>query len=69
MHIKAPSIKNNKDFELNPIYYCGEKNSLESSIKTILENKKSIQHQKDKWESYRYPEDKDLNWLDKLNRK
>jgi len=66
MHIKAPTVSKGQELEINPIYYCGNKNELKNSIDIILKNIDIITSEKYKWDCYRYPIDKELEWFDKL---
>ncbi len=65
-HIQAPSILKGQELDINPIYYCGNKDELKNSIDIILKNIDLIKSEKHKWDRYRYPIDEKLEWLDKL---
>ena len=65
-HIQAPTVSEEQELVINPIYYCGNKDELKNSIDIILKNIDLIKSEKDKWASYRYPIDKKLEWLDGL---
>ena len=65
MHIEAPKI-NQESFKISPIYFCGHQKNLTLSIERILENKKLIQSNREKWETYRYSVDEKLLWFDEL---
>ena len=69
MHIQAPAVIEGQDLDVNPIYYCGNKDELRSSIDIILKNINLIKLEKHKWDLYRYPIDEKLEWLDKLHGK
>jgi len=66
MHIQAPAISEGQKPDINPIYYCGNKDRLRDSIDIILKNIDLIKSEKHKWDCYRYPIDKKLEWFDKL---
>jgi len=66
MHIRAPTVTDGESLNINPIYYCGHKDELENSLYMILNNINSIKSEKHKWDYYRYPIDKKLEWLDEL---
>jgi len=66
MHIQAPAISEGQEFDINPIYYCGDNNELKNSIDVILKNIDLIKSEKHKWARYRYPIDKKLGWFDEM---
>jgi hypothetical protein len=66
IHIQAPTVSEGQELDINPIYYCGDKDELKNSIDIILKNIDLIKSEKHKWDCYRYPIDKKLEWLDKL---
>jgi len=66
MHIQAPTASEEQELDINPIYYCGNKDELKNSINIILKNINLIKLEKHKWDCYRYPIDKKLEWFDKL---
>lgn len=65
-HIQAPTVSEGQESDINPIYYCGNKEELKNSIDIILKNIDLIKSQKHKWDRYRYSIDKKLEWFDKL---
>jgi hypothetical protein len=66
IHVQAPTVSEGKKLDINPIYYCGNKDELKNSINIILKNIDLIKSEKHKWDCYRYPIDKKLEWFDKL---
>jgi len=66
IHVQAPTVSEGKKLDINPIYYCGNKDKLKNSINIILKNIDLIKSEKHKWDCYRYPIDKKLEWFDKL---
>jgi hypothetical protein len=66
IHVQAPTVSEGKKLDINPIYYCGNKDKLKNSINIILKNIDLIKLEKHKWDIYRYPIDKKLEWFDKL---
>jgi len=65
-HIQTPGTLKGQELDINPIYYCGNKDELKNSIDIILKNIDLIKSEKHKWDCYRYPIDEKLEWLDKL---
>ena len=66
IHVQAPTVSEGQKLDINPIYYCGNKDELKNSINIILKNIDLIKSEKHKWDCYRYPIDKKLEWFDKL---
>jgi len=57
-----------ENFKIAPVYYCGKKESLPSSLKIIIENLDQIYQKRELWDSLYYKFDQSLRWLGNIKK-